>query len=228
MSLVRLALNSNITCVFFTTEMCSWIVVVFRYKTLKSYNINWKDYPIPLPRTRALRKEDPDIVIERFRQSLANGERHASFDTLWPQREPKVNKTSVHGRYLTFIRKPGQKISPTLPQLSVTSFEQSTSMQFRQSLSVQINQADKSLNSITDDPEGQGFLFWVDFPKHRLGSVSSNFCDRCGSPQVWQLQYTLNLILKGFCSKVFSFRLNAKAEFRLCEKKPSAWLSDPF
>ncbi|XP_055341391.1 uncharacterized protein LOC129590273 [Paramacrobiotus metropolitanus] len=58
------------------------------YTTLKSYDVTWRDYPIPLPRVRFLRHEDPQSVVNRIRVSLASN-RHPSFDTLWPTREAK-------------------------------------------------------------------------------------------------------------------------------------------
>ncbi|XP_055341154.1 uncharacterized protein LOC129590141 [Paramacrobiotus metropolitanus] len=58
------------------------------YTTLKSYDVTWRDYPIPLPRVRFLRHEDPQTVVNRIRVSLASN-RHPSFDTLWPTREAK-------------------------------------------------------------------------------------------------------------------------------------------
>ncbi|OQV17675.1 putative Ring canal kelch protein [Hypsibius exemplaris] len=62
------------------------------YTTLQSYNFIWKDYIIPLPRIRSLRKEDPDEVVQRMRISLI--EKHSSFDHVWKPRDPANDSNS--------------------------------------------------------------------------------------------------------------------------------------
>ncbi|GAV05444.1 hypothetical protein RvY_15577-1 [Ramazzottius varieornatus] len=55
------------------------------YLTLEHYHFVWKDYIIPLPRIRSLRKEDPEEVVNRMRVSLVA--KHSSMDHIWKTRE---------------------------------------------------------------------------------------------------------------------------------------------
>ncbi|GAV01798.1 hypothetical protein RvY_12452-1 [Ramazzottius varieornatus] len=57
------------------------------YNTLKSFDFAWKDYPIPPPRIRALRDQDPDEVVQRIRTQLK--QKHSSFDTIWRKHDPQ-------------------------------------------------------------------------------------------------------------------------------------------
>ncbi|GAV01799.1 hypothetical protein RvY_12452-2 [Ramazzottius varieornatus] len=59
------------------------------YNTLKSFDFAWKDYPIPPPRIRALRDQDPDEVVQRIRTQLK--QKHSSFDTIWRKHDPQVS-----------------------------------------------------------------------------------------------------------------------------------------
>ena len=68
------------------------------YNTLKSFDFAWKDYPIPLPRIRALRNQDPDEVVQKIRTDMKA--KHSSFDNIWGKYNPQVSAFLTTGENL--------------------------------------------------------------------------------------------------------------------------------